>query len=91
MTSFSFLTFEKENDQNSSDSEDEYFANNNHTFKRGNYHFLSMDLIFALLENGRQIYLGIHDILTHYDTKKKAANAVKTAKHGVSLIWIILC
>ena len=39
----------------------------------------------ANLENGRQIYLGIHDILTHYDTKKKAANAVKTAKHGVSL------
>ena len=30
-------TFIKENDQNSSDSEDEYFANNNHTFKRGNY------------------------------------------------------
>lgn len=58
----------QENDQeHSSDSEDEYFANNNHTFKR---------------ENGNPIYLGIHDILTHYDTKKKAANAVKTAKHG---------
>ena len=35
-------------------------------------------------ENGGQVYLAINDILSHYDTKKKAANAVKTAKHGVS-------
>ncbi|XP_078483278.1 phosphatidylinositol 5-phosphate 4-kinase type-2 alpha isoform X2 [Ciona intestinalis] len=27
-------------------------------------------------------YMGLIDILTHYDTKKKAAHAVKTAKHG---------
>jgi len=60
---------ENEADQpnSSSDSEDEYYANHNHTFKQ---------------ENATPIYLGIHDILTHYDTKKKAANAVKTAKHG---------
>ena len=29
-------------------------------------------------------YMGLIDILTHYDTKKKAAHAMKTAKHGVS-------
>jgi hypothetical protein len=33
-------------------------------------------------ENGGHVYLAINDILSHYDTKKKAANAVKTAKHG---------
>jgi len=27
-------------------------------------------------------YMGLIDILTHYDTRKKAAHAVKTAKHG---------
>ena len=27
--------------------------------------------------------MGLIDILTHYDTKKKAAHAMKTAKHGV--------
>jgi len=27
-------------------------------------------------------YMGLIDILTHYDTKKKAAHAMKTAKHG---------
>lgn len=31
--------------------------------------------------------MGLIDILTHYDAKKKAAHAVKTAKHGVSLIF----
>ena len=30
--------------------------------------------------------MGLIDILTHYDTKKKAAHAMKTAKHGVSFI-----
>lgn len=28
--------------------------------------------------------MGLIDILTHYDTKKKAAHAAKTVKHGVS-------
>jgi len=28
-------------------------------------------------------YMGLIDILTHYDTKKKAAHAMKTAKHGL--------
>ena len=32
--------------------------------------------------------MGLIDILTHYDTRKKAAHAVKTAKHGVrSMVW----
>ena len=44
-----------------------------------------MENLKILKENATPIYLGIHDILTHYDTKKKAANAVKTAKHGVRL------
>ena len=29
--------------------------------------------------------MGLIDVLTHYDTKKKAAHAAKTVKHGVSL------
>jgi len=29
-------------------------------------------------------FMGLIDILTHYDTRKKAAHAMKTAKHGVS-------
>jgi len=29
-------------------------------------------------------FMAIIDILTHYDTKKKAAHAAKTVKHGVS-------
>lgn len=28
--------------------------------------------------------MGLIDILTQYDTKKKAAHAAKTVKHGVS-------
>lgn len=28
-------------------------------------------------------FMGLIDILTHYDARKKAAHAVKTAKHGV--------
>ena len=36
----------QENDQNSSDSEDEYFANNNHTFKRGKI----FEVFFGFLE-----------------------------------------
>ena len=35
-------------------------------------------------ENNGIVYLAINDILNHYDTKKKAQNAVKSAKHGVS-------
>ena len=35
-------------------------------------------------------YMGLIDILTHYDTKKKAAHAVKTAKHGVSFSLFFL-
>ena len=34
--------------------------------------------------------MGLIDILTHYDTKKKAAHAMKTAKHGVSIKFIKL-
>ena len=49
---------------------DDYCFNNNFVFKR---------------QNGGLVYLAINDILNHYDTKKKAAHAVKTAKHGVSL------
>jgi len=59
-----------EHDPTSSDSDehqDDYAANNNHVFKR---------------DNGGVVYLAINDILNHYDTKKKAAHAVKTAKHG---------
>ena len=48
---------------------DDYCFNNNFVFKR---------------QNGGLVYLAINDILNHYDTKKKAAHAVKTAKHGVS-------
>jgi len=33
-------------------------------------------------ENNGIVYLAINDILNHYDTKKKAQNAVKSAKHG---------
>lgn len=29
--------------------------------------------------------MGIIDILTHYDAKKKAAHAAKTVKHGASI------
>ena len=77
---------ENENEQNSSsDSEDEYYANHNHTFKRGWLNLKKIFFINLIKENATPIYLGIHDILTHYDTKKKAANAVKTAKHGVRL------
>lgn len=33
----------------------------------------------------REVYfMGLIDILTQYDTKKKAAHAAKTVKHGVS-------
>uniref|UniRef100_A0A8C3QM28 1-phosphatidylinositol-5-phosphate 4-kinase n=2 Tax=Passeriformes TaxID=9126 RepID=A0A8C3QM28_9PASS len=32
-------------------------------------------------------FMAIIDILTPYDTKKKAAHAAKTVKHGVSLAW----
>lgn len=28
--------------------------------------------------------MGLIDVLTQYDTKKKAAHAAKTVKHGVS-------
>lgn len=30
-------------------------------------------------------FMGLIDILTQYDAKKKAAHAAKTVKHGVSL------
>ena len=30
--------------------------------------------------------MGLIDILTQYDTKKKAAHAMKTAKHGVRFL-----
>ena len=78
---------ENETDQpnSSSDSEDEYYANHNHTFKQGRLKSTIRKKLKILKENATPIYLGIHDILTHYDTKKKAANAVKTAKHGVRL------
>lgn len=42
-------------------------------------------------------FMAIIDILTPYDTKKKAAHAAKTVKHGVSLAWagwalgVLLC
>lgn len=29
--------------------------------------------------------MGLIDVLTQYDTKKKAAHAAKTVKHGVSI------
>lgn len=29
--------------------------------------------------------MGLIDVLTQYDTKKKAAHAAKTVKHGVSV------
>lgn len=33
----------------------------------------------------REVYfMGLINVLTHYDTKKKAAHAAKTVKHGVS-------
>lgn len=34
------------------------------------------------LENGGTVFLSLNDILNHYDTKKKAQNAVKSATHG---------
>ena len=30
------------------------------------------------------MFLSLNEILNHYDTKKKAQNAVKSATHGVS-------
>lgn len=33
-------------------------------------------------------FMGLIDVLTQYDTKKKAAHAAKTVKHGVSH-WFI--
>ena len=40
--------------------------------------------IFRADSTKREVYyMGLIDILTHYDTKKKAAHAMKTAKHGV--------
>lgn len=30
--------------------------------------------------------MGLIDVLTQYDTKKKAAHAAKTVKHGVSRV-----
>jgi hypothetical protein len=64
--------YDADTNSDSDDNNDEnYCFNNNFVFKR---------------ENGGHVYLAINDILSHYDTKKKAANAVKTAKHGVSII-----
>uniref|UniRef100_H2ZPR5 PIPK domain-containing protein n=1 Tax=Ciona savignyi TaxID=51511 RepID=H2ZPR5_CIOSA len=37
----------------------------------------------ALSPKNEVYFMGLIDILTHYDTKKKAAHAVKTAKHGI--------
>lgn len=34
--------------------------------------------------------MGLIDILTQYDTKKKAAHAAKTVKHGVSQSSVFL-
>lgn len=60
--------YDADTNSDSDDNNDEnYCFNNNFVFKR---------------ENGGHVYLAINDILSHYDTKKKAANAVKTAKHG---------
>lgn len=34
----------------------------------------------------REVYfMGLIDVLTQYDTKKKAAHAAKTVKHGVRI------
>lgn len=39
----------------------------------------------------REVYfMGLIDILTQYDTKKKAAHAAKTVKHGVSSSFAFL-
>lgn len=36
--------------------------------------------------------MGLIDVLTQYDTKKKAAHAAKTVKHGVSIRgWTRTC
>jgi len=59
----------------------------------GDLHNLSMvneseqdsSYIFPCAQNSTRneiYYMGLIDILTHYDTRKKAAHAVKTAKHG---------
>lgn len=46
------------------------------------------DSFSAFLISGapqREVYfMGLIDVLTQYDTKKKAAHAAKTVKHGVS-------
>jgi len=35
----------------------------------------------------REVYfMGLVDVLTHYDTRKKAAHAAKTVKHGVRAV-----
>uniref|UniRef100_A0A4W5KJ88 Phosphatidylinositol 5-phosphate 4-kinase type-2 gamma n=1 Tax=Hucho hucho TaxID=62062 RepID=A0A4W5KJ88_9TELE len=35
------------------------------------------------IQSAREVYfMGLIDVLTHYDTKKKAAHAAKTVKHG---------
>lgn len=36
-------------------------------------------------------FMGLIDILTQYDAKKKAAHAAKTVKHGVSLACHLVC
>lgn len=35
--------------------------------------------------------MGLIDVLTQYDTKKKAAHAAKTVKHGVSVTRVGVC
>lgn len=40
---------------------------------------------FILGAPHKEVYfMGLIDVLTQYDTKKKAAHAAKTVKHGVS-------
>jgi len=57
-------------DNRDSDSdEDDDFEAEAHTFR-------------FKLENGGIVFLSLNEILNHYDTKKKAQNAVKSATHG---------
>ncbi|CAG5114087.1 Oidioi.mRNA.OKI2018_I69.chr2.g8162.t1.cds [Oikopleura dioica] len=58
-----------DNRDSESDEEDEFESSEAPTFR-------------FKLENGGIVYLSLNEILNHYDTKKKAQNAVKSATHG---------
>lgn len=50
-----------------------------------NFHPADFSCVLTSGAPQREVYfMGLIDVLTQYDTKKKAAHAAKTVKHGVS-------